>query len=87
MLEKEKEELKTKNSKLLEEKKNNEVSFNLLRSQLENMEKLNKEYEEIIESHKVELEKEKHNSKRALEEKNNFASQAKESVSTDDEEK
>lgn len=87
LLEKEIAELKNKNSKMIEEKKNNEVSVNLLKSQLENVEKLNKEYEEMIESLKLQLEREKQVSKNVLEEKSNLAYQEKDLVSTDDEEK
>lgn len=50
------------------------------------MEKLNKEYEEIIESLKIELEKAKMYSNSATEQKTNLAKEA-ELVSTDDEEK
>jgi len=85
-LEKEIEDLKNKNFKLLEEKKNNDVSSNLMKSQLENLEKLNKEYEGIIDSLKIELEKEKQYTNNSLEEKRNFSTQ-KEPISTDDEEK
>lgn len=86
-LEKELEDLKIKNIKMLEEKKNNEVSSNLMKSQLENMEKLNKEYEGIIDSLKIELEKEKQNTKISLEEKKNFSNQKEPISTTDDDEK
>ena len=86
LLEKETKNLKNKNSKFLEEKKDKEISTNLLISQLENMEKLNKEYEEMIENLKIELENQKQVSKSNLLEKNNPESQ-NDLVSKDDEEK
>ena len=90
LLEKEIEKLKIKNSKMLEEKKNNEVSANLFKAQLENTEKLNKEYEEIIESLKLDIEREKQIFKSTLIEKNTDIANSieqKDLVSTEDEEK
>jgi len=83
-LEKEIENLKNQNTKFLNEKKNHDIQLNLLKSQIENMDKLNKEYEEMIDNLKIQLEKEKQNTISIKEEKNSLMSENN-MCSTDDE--
>lgn len=79
-------DLTNKNKKLTEEKKDNEVTVSLLKSQLENMDKLNKEYEGIIENLKLELEREREKSKiNSDDNMSNFNKKNIETESTDDE--
>jgi len=84
-LEKEIEDLKSLNNKFLEEKKNDSIQLNLMKSQIENVEKLNKEYEIIIGNLNLLLENEKQNTKANKQEKD--LTYDNKQFSTDDDEK
>ncbi len=84
-MEKEIEDLKSLNNKFLEEKKNDSIQLNLMKSQIENVEKLNKEYEIIIGNLNLLLENEKQNTKANKQEKD--LTYDNKQFSTDDDEK